>query len=415
MCSSTQNLALKKLTPLWYTLAIILGILSGYSDLSVLHTLSSHLSTLVLKVFKCLSLPLISLALIQTLMSPLILKEERGLGRKTLFYTLLTTLLASLVACLLYLTFRPTPVFEKGVLSSDFATHIDKGNGFWNHLLNIVPSHIFEPFLTHNVFGMLLLSVAIGLGIRGLGPSEEQQTLQRVIRGLHSILMYLTKKVILFIPVAIYAFVTLTILEFKTGQDFKGLQTYLLLVIGANIIQGFVILPLLLKSHGIKPFQTLKQSFPALSLAFFSKSSAGTLPLTLECAQSRLGIKPFVARFVLPLCTTINMNGCAAFILITVAFVSESHGIVMEPSTLFLWIFISTLAAVGNAGVPMGCFFLSASLLAGMGIPLHLMGLILPFYALVDMVETSLNVWSDLCVTKMIDAKIPTLSKNDPL
>ena len=70
-----------------------------------------------------------------------------------------------------------------------------------------------------------------------------------------------------------------------------------------------------------------------------------------------------------------------------------------------LWIIIATIAAIGNAGVPMGCFFLSASLLASLNIPITLMGIILPFYSLIDMLETALNVWSDACVTKVVANK----------
>jgi Na+/H+-dicarboxylate symporter len=68
-----------------------------------------------------------------------------------------------------------------------------------------------------------------------------------------------------------------------------------------------------------------------------------------------------------------------------------------------VWIFIATLAAIGNAGVPMGCYFLAMSLLASMDIPVMLMGLILPIYAVIDMLETSLNVWSDSCVASMVN------------
>jgi Na+/H+-dicarboxylate symporter len=73
---------------------------------------------------------------------------------------------------------------------------------------------------------------------------------------------------------------------------------------------------------------------------------------------------------------------------------------------MLLWIIIATIAAIGNAGVPMGCFFLSASLLTSMDVPISLMGLILPFYGLIDMLETALNVWSDMCVAKAIDVEM---------
>lgn len=71
-----------------------------------------------------------------------------------------------------------------------------------------------------------------------------------------------------------------------------------------------------------------------------------------------------------------------------------------------MWLIIATIAAIGNAGVPMGCFFLSASLLASMDVPIILMGIILPFYNAIDMLETTLNVWSDACVTTVINHQV---------
>ena len=110
-----------------------------------------------------------------------------------------------------------------------------------------------------------------------------------------------------------------------------------------------------------------------------------------------------VARFVLPICTTINMNACAAFILITSVFLMQNAGAEITLGTLGVWVLIATIAAVGNAGVPMGCFFLTASLMASMNVPILLMGVILPVYAVIDMIETMLNVWSDSTVAAMVN------------
>jgi Na+/H+-dicarboxylate symporter len=150
---------------------------------------------------------------------------------------------------------------------------------------------------------------------------------------------------------------------------------------------------------------------PALSVAFFSKSSAGTLPITIETVEKNLNVDPKVSRFVLPLCTSINMNGCAAFIFATVIFLMQNHGIPITFGKMLTWILIATIAAVGNAGVPMGCFFLSASLLSSMNVPITLMAVILPFYSIIDMIETSLNVWSDSCVTKVLNDQLVAESK----
>lgn len=131
-----------------------------------------------------------------------------------------------------------------------------------------------------------------------------------------------------------------------------------------------------------------------------------TLPVTLDRAIRDARIKEDVAKLSLPLCTTINMNGCAQFILISVYFVSAYSGHALSPFEHVGMIFLSVLAAVGNAGVPMGCFFLASSILASKDIPLLLMGSILPLYTFIDMVETSLNVWSDISITKIVDKEV---------
>jgi Na+/H+-dicarboxylate symporter len=130
------------------------------------------------------------------------------------------------------------------------------------------------------------------------------------------------------------------------------------------------------------------------------------MPITINMAEKNLGIRPQVSRFVLPLCTTINMNGCAAFIFGTVIFALQNQGVPITLTTIGMWIVISTIAAIGNAGVPMGCFFLSASLRTSMGVPISVLAIILPFYALIDMVETALNVWSDSCVAAMVEQRL---------
>ena len=140
-------------------------------------------------------------------------------------------------------------------------------------------------------------------------------------------------------------------------------------------------------------------------MALFTKSSAATLPITMKSAETRLKARPEVARFVLPICTTINMNGCAAFILVTSLYVMQNGGTALDLPTMLLWLLIAVVAAIGNAGVPMGCYFLTLSLMAGIGAPVGIMGIILPIFTIIDMVETAENVWSDSCVCAIVSAK----------
>jgi Na+/H+-dicarboxylate symporter len=169
-------------------------------------------------------------------------------------------------------------------------------------------------------------------------------------------------------------------------------------ILGGNLIQFFLVLPLFLLMRGINPLRVFRAMLPAVLTALFTKSSAATLPVTMASAENNLKASPEVSRFVLPICCTINMNGCAAFILVTSLFVMQNGGVQLTPGTILLWLVIAVIAAVGNAGVPMGCYFLTLSLMAGIGAPLGILGVILPIYTIIDMVETAENVWSDSCV-----------------
>ncbi len=254
--------------------------------------------------------------------------------------------------------------------------------------------------------GVLLISMTIGISISFIPEDDSRNAIRNFFKGAHGIFIVITSWILKIIPIVLFGFITTTVVQLKSGADITGLTKYLMVIVLANVIQGFIVLPVFLYINKIKPFSTMRAMLPALSVAFFSKSSASTLPITINTIENNLNVSQKVSRFVLPLCTTINMNGCAAFIFTTVIYLMQNNGIEISYTAMVIWIFIATIAAIGNAGVPMGCFFLSASLLTSMNVPIEILGLILPFYSIIDMIETSLNVWSDACVTTVIDKKL---------
>jgi Na+/H+-dicarboxylate symporter len=391
-----------------YLAAILLGIFSGLANISLLENIGLMISEVFIKVFKCISLPIIALSIIVTLSTFASGSGMQRLWKRVICYTLSTTIIAAAVTCGLYLLIRP----ENITTLADSAPILNTSQpSYLSHLSNLIPSNILSPFLEHQVMGVLLVGVVVGIAIRYIKDEEPRKSIANFFKGAHAVFLVITGWVVKLIPIGLFGFITATVVQLKNGMELKGIGKYLLIVMAANVVQGFIVLPIWLKMNKVKPFSAMKAMLPALSLAFFSKSSTGSLPVTMETAEKNLNISPKVSRFVLPLCTTINMNGCAAFIFATVIYLMQNHGIVITPGTMFIWIFIATIAAIGNAGVPMGCFFLSASLLAGMDIPITLLGVILPFYSLIDMVETSLNVWSDSCVAKVADQKAKEFSE----
>ncbi|BCA95968.1 transporter [Legionella antarctica] len=389
-------------TPMIYTLMIGLGIASGMSDIAFLKGIGLLVSDLFIKIFKCISLPIISLSIIVTLANYKTEGFMKSIWQRTIRYTFATTLVAAAISCILYILIHPSSV--QVTLDANVSQSMNN-IGYLGYLTNIIPTNLLSPFLDQQVMGVLLLSIVIGFAVRQIPEEDSRETITRFFRGAHGMFLVMTRWIITLIPLGLFGFITSTVVQLRSGMDIKGIGQYLLIIVLANLVQGFVILPLWLKMNGIKPFKTMRAMIPALSVAFFSKSSVGTLPVTMDTVENNLQVKPQISRFVLPLCTSINMNGCAAFIFATVIYLMQNHGMPVSFATMGLWVFVATIAAIGNAGVPMGCFFLSVSLLSSMNVPITLMGVILPFYGLIDMLETALNVWSDACVTKVVNDK----------
>lgn len=272
-----------------------------------------------------------------------------------------------------------------------------------DHFLSVIPNNVVRPFLEGNVLSLLLLAFAVGIGLSRLPESEGKDALMHLLTGAQELLFLLIGWLVKALPLGIVAFTAQLAAQLSAGEVAESLGRYVAVVIGGNVIQFFVVLPLFLLARGLNPLHVLSRMLPAVLTALFTKSSAATLPVTMRSAEERLGVRREVARFVLPICTTVNMNGCAAFILVTSLFVMQSGGAELSPGQMLLWLVIAVVAAVGNAGVPMGCYFLTFSLMSGIGAPVAVLGAILPIYTVIDMVETAENVWSDSCVCAMTD------------
>jgi Na+/H+-dicarboxylate symporter len=274
---------------------------------------------------------------------------------------------------------------------------------YYDHILGVVPNNMLQPFLSGNVLSVMLIAAALGLGLAFMPKTENREVLLKGILGLQELLFTLINALLFVLPLGILAFAAQLSAQIEAGVIVGALGKYTLVIMASNFVQFFFVLPLFLLARGLNPVTVFKQMSPALAVALFTKSSAGTLPVTLASAEQNMRVNTAVSRFVLPICTTINMNGCAAFILITSLFVMQNAGLELSMSTMLTWLVIAVLAAVGNAGVPMGCYFLTLSLMSGIGAPIGIMGVILPIYTIIDMIETAENVWSDSCVCAMTD------------
>ena len=388
--------------PILWIVALVVGAIMGLLGLDWFNGLINFVATVYIRLFQLLAVPTIVLAVITTFAT----FGSKGSGRifgRTLTYTLLTTFAAATVGAVLYVLVAPGNLPAEAIGQGGEAVADAPHLSYYSHLIGLIPNNIVKPFLEGNVLSLLLLAFAIGIGLSRLPESENKAVVVKGLLGLQELLFLLIRGLIWTLPLGIVAFSAQLSAQVSAGVVAESIGKYVLVVLGGNVIQFFVVLPLFLLARGLNPIHVLGRMMPAVLMALFTKSSAATLPVTIDTAENRLGVKKNIARFVLPICTTINMNGCAAFILVTSLFVMQNGGTPLTWSTILLWILISVISAIGNAGVPMGCYFLTLSLMSGIGAPVAILGIILPIYTIIDMVETAENVWSDSCVCAMTD------------
>ena len=405
----------KRQVVLWIGALIVGGIL-GWVNVPVLNELFNFIATVFTRLFQFVAVPTIALAVITTLAA---LGTKRDTGRifaHAVTYTLLTTVCAAAVGLALFLWLAPAnlPTEVVGAGASDVPGKLE-GLSYYDHFLSIVPNNVLAPSVSGNVLSVMLVAAAVGLGLAFAPKTEHREMLLKGIHGLQELLFTLIRGLLEVLPIGILAFAAQLAAQIEAGVIVGSLGVYTAVVIGGNLIQFFVVIPFFLAVRGLNPVRVFRQMAPAVAVALFTKSSAGTLPVTLASAEQRLGAHPSVARFVLPICTTINMNGCAAFILVTSLYVMQNAGMELSLGTMVSWLLISVLAAVGNAGVPMGCYFLTLSLMASIGAPVGLMGIILPIYSIIDMIETAENVWSDSAVCAITDHDLADTLEDEEL
>lgn len=387
--------------------ALVVGAVLGMLGISALNELMNFIATVYTRLFQLLAVPTIALAVMTTLAALGNQADTGKIFRRALVYTMLTTIAAAAVGLVLYNIVQPGNLPQAMVQSGTSALPQDLDEtSYYDHILGVIPNNIVRPFAEGNVLSILILAAAVGIALAKMPSSDKKDVIIKGLQGLQDLLFLLIHALIWALPLGIVAFAAQLSAQFSAGIVMASLGKYVAVILGGNMIQFFIILPLFLLARGLNPMRTLGRMMPAVLMALFTKSSAATLPVTMQTAEDRLGVSSKVSRFVLPICTTINMNGCAAFILVTSLFLMQNGGMALPWTTMILWLFISVLSAIGNAGVPMGCYFLTLSLMSGVNAPIGIMGIILPIYTIIDMIETAENVWSDSCVCAMVNKDI---------
>ena len=222
--------------------ALVVGALLGLLGADWLDASMNFVATVYTRLFQLLAVPTIVLAVITTFAT----FGSKGSGRifgHTLTYTLLTTFAAAAVGAVLYVIIAPGNLPLESLVDASQVSDLGPQTSYVDHILSIIPNNIVKPFLDGNVLSLLLLAFAIGFGLSKLPESENKAVVVKGLLGLQELLFLLIRGLIWALPLGIVAFAAQLSAQVSAGVVADSIGKYVLVVLGGNVIQFFVVLP----------------------------------------------------------------------------------------------------------------------------------------------------------------------------
>ena len=387
---------LSKLTLTHYIfIGIFLGVLAGRLFGENILPFTDPLANIFLRLLRMAIMPLIVVSIMSGVLS---IGSGKGLGRmglKTFLYYITSSLLAILTGQILVNIFRPG-VGAKVGLQEKVSELAAAEQSIGDLLFRVIPENPFQSLAEGDVLPVIFFCILFAYFITRLKDPRRTQ-ITELVQGAFEAMMKLTHLIIWTAPFGVFG-INARIVATTGFSAFKSLGFYFAVVVIGLFIHAFVNLPLLLRIVGrVNPLKHYKGMPPALLTAFSTSSSMVTLPLTIECVNTRSRVSKKVSSFMLPIGATVNMDGTALYECVATIFIAQVYGIHLGIGQQFIVVLTALLASIGAAGVPMAGLVMMSIILHAVGLPLEGVGIILAVDRVLDMFRTTVNVLSDSC------------------
>ena len=400
-----SNLLLRILIGL--ILGVIVGLVAGESILWI-----SPLGDLFVRLLKMIVMPVIFATLVVGAAS--ISPAELGkVGIKIVLFYLLTSAFAVAIGLIAANVFQPGAGLELTGTAGAAGRSLEQPS-LKDTLLNIVPTNPFAAITSGNVLPTIFFAILFGIGISMLKISADErikragETLFNIFDGAAEVMYIIVRWVLQYAPIGVFAL--LAVVFAKQGPAAAGplgkvvFTVYLALIFHVVVVYGG-----LLKLNKLRFGKFLKGAREAMVTAFVTRSSSGTLPVTMRAAENNLGVDRSIYSFTLPLGATINMDGTAIYQGVCALFIGFAIGLPLTFAQQITIIITAVLASIGTAGVPGAGAIMLLMVLQSVGLPLEegsavaaAYAMILGVDAILDMGRTSVNVTGDLTGTTLV-------------
>jgi len=320
-----------------------------------------------------------------------------SISLKTLSLYLLTTAIAISIALALALLFDPGIGIDLA-LPTTFES--SSAPSLKDVLINIFPTNPIAAMAEGNMLQIIVFSILFGIALKSLGAAGDP--LKKSFELINDVILSLVKMLIELAPYGIFALL-FSLFAVQGFGMIGDLAKYFFLLVFVLIFHAFVTYGSLIYVLGkLNPFKFFMKVRSLAVFAFSTSSSSATMPVTLDTVKNKLGVKPTIGSFTVPLGATINMDGTAIMQGIATVFISQAYNIDLNMIDYLMVILTATLASIGTAGVPGVGLIMLAMVLEQVGLPVEGIALIIGVDRLLDMTRTAVNVCGDAMVSCVV-------------
>ena len=372
------------------------------------------LGTIFINALKLIAIPLILASLIKGVSDLKDIAKLSKMGGRTVLLYMITTVTAVTIGLGIVNLIQPGKIVSKeaqdklveayaeDVASKQIIANEQKADGPLQPLVDIVPSNIFDAAADNaNMLQIIFFSIFFGIGLI-LIPEQKAKPIKDFFDALNDVILKMIDLIMLAAPFGVFALLAALVVDAPSPDLFKALGLYSLCVLlGLCLMIIFYII--LVRFYATRtPKFFLNGILPAQLLAFSTSSSAATLPVTMERVQEHLGVEEEVSSFVLPIGTTINMDGTSLYQGIAAIFIAQTFGLQLDLAAQLSIIATASLASIGAAAVPSAGMVMLLIVLGQAGIPEAGLALIFAVDRPLDMCRTVVNVTGDAAVSMVV-------------
>ena len=378
-------------------LGVIVGVIFGDGVTSI-----AWIGDLFIRLIRMVVVPLVFVTLVSGVISMGDPSKLGSLGARTLALYLFTTLVAITIGLTLAAILQPGVEVD---LSAVAPSAVQEAVPLSERLMDIVPENPIAAMAEGNILAIIFFALLIGVSLLTIG--EIGKPVSDFMAAAAEAMLRITHWIMEVAPFGAFALIAQLAGTAGIGALIDVLTLALAVVTGcaAHMIfmHGFVVMRVLLNLSGMNFFRGARD---AMLMAFSTSSSSATLPISMSCAEEKLGVKPVIASTVLPLGATINMDGTALYVGIVSVFAAQAFSVDLSLADYVLIAGSTTLVSIGTAAVPGASLFLISAVMDTIGMSPQqnaaVVGFILAFDRPLDMLRTSVNVGGDLSVSTAV-------------